>query len=311
MLFCNLAFQPGEKNKTLLPVMPGTDIPVWVVSGKESGPTLVVTAGVHGCEFVGIQAVRRFYEHIDPATFRGRLIMLPLVNQSGFYHGKKQIVPEDGKNLNRVFPGDRFGTVSQQMAYVIEQEIYPLADFLVDLHGGDINEALTPLIFFPAAVEEHVSTRTREAAMHLPVTYRVRSTSGNGLYSYAAKRGIPSFLLEIGGGGRWREEEVALCQVCLTRLMGYLKMRDTAQPNPGQLEGVEAVYEEAEADGFWQPCIAPNQNVQRGMLLGQLWDLDGRLIREYTAGLNGVVWYHTTTLGVQKGDPLVAYGRCE
>lgn len=311
MYIYGMNFCPGEKRKMKLSVGKGMEIPVWRVCGKEQGPTLVVTAGVHGCEFVGIQTARSFYEELDPSTFCGQLLILPLINQTGFYRGSKQIVPEDGENLNRVFPGSSQGTLSQQIAYAIQTEIYPEADFLLDLHGGDINEALTPLLFFPTAVEKAVADRAKEAAMHLPVPYRVRSTVANGLYSYAAKSGIAALLLEIGCGGQWSQEEVDLCKRCLTNLMGYLNMGGEACSNEQQLEGVDSIYEEAEADGFWYPYIQPNQQVQAGMSLGQLQDIDGQLIREYLAESAGVVWYHTTALGVRKGDPLIAYGRCQ
>lgn len=113
-----------------------------------------MTAGVHGCEYVGIEALNRLKQELDPAALSGRVILLPLVNPEGFYQGSKQTIPADGQNLNRMFPGKSDGTFSSQLARVLEETLYPEADFLMDLHGGDVNEALTPLIFFPTAVEK-------------------------------------------------------------------------------------------------------------------------------------------------------------
>ena len=80
---------------------------------------------------------------------RGNVILLPLANPSAFYAGAKQVVPEDGVNLNRAFPGDSAGSLSARLAFALETALYPEADLLADLHSGDCNEALHPLVFFP------------------------------------------------------------------------------------------------------------------------------------------------------------------
>ena len=101
-------------------------------------------------------------------------LLLPVAS---FYMGAKQTIPADGQNLNRMFPGDPAGTFSSRFAKILEKVLYPEADFLMDLHGGDINEALTPLIFFPAAVPDTLAAKTSAAAAALSVPYRVASTS--------------------------------------------------------------------------------------------------------------------------------------
>lgn len=87
----------------------------------------------------------------------GNVIFLPLANPTGFYAGAKRVVPEDGVNLNRAFPGDPAGTLSVRLAHALEAALYPAADFLADLHSGDCNEALYPLVFFPTAGTEAVN----------------------------------------------------------------------------------------------------------------------------------------------------------
>ena len=82
------------------------------IRDRALGKTLVVTAGVHGCEYVGVQALRRLAAELDPAELSGNVIFLPLANPTGFYAGAKRVVPEDGVNLNRAFPGDPAGTLS-------------------------------------------------------------------------------------------------------------------------------------------------------------------------------------------------------
>ena len=308
MIVCGEKLERGEKKAFSLPIKGGMPLLGMAVCGEKEGKTLLITAGVHGCEYVGIQAMRRLTEQIQPKGLCGQVIILPLVNRSGFLAGAKQLVPEDGKNLNRVFPGKEDGTLSERIAWAIEAQLYPLADFLLDLHGADINEQIVPLAFFPTAAGEEVCSLSRAAASSLSLTMRVCSTSKNGLYSWAAQRGIPGLLVERGGLGRWSEEEVNQCLENVYELMGFLQMLPEQPTKSEQREIVRAVYEQAKADGFWYPAIKEGQIVQKGQLLGRLESVDSDEVWEYRAEFDGVVMYYTLSLGVHREDPLVAYG---
>ena len=302
----------GVKQTLPLPVTSPYPVEMTVICGCRPGKTLVVTAGVHGCEYVGIETLNRLKRELEPAALSGRVILLPLVNPEGFYHGSKQTIPADGQNLNRMFPGKSDGTFSSQLARVLEETLYPEADFLMDLHGGDVNEALTPLVFFPASVPESLSAAASAAAESLSVPYRVASTSQNGLYSWAAQCGIPALLVERGERGLWSEKEVAACRENVYELMRHLGILNAASGSPclQQAEIRRAFYEEAPADGFWYPAVsAAGQKLKQGALLGTLKDSYGNEIARYTAPFDGVVLYYTLSLGVKSGDPLIAYGK--
>lgn len=311
MNICNHQLQPGEKKRHLLTVNENIKIPLWLVSGEKPGPTLVITAGVHGCEYVGVLTAKKLYEELNPVDLHGQVIIMPSVNELGLYHGLKQIVPGDGKNLNRVFPGKADGTSSEQIAYAIEHEIYPHGDFLIDLHGGDCNEIMTPLVFFSKVAAESVVEKSRDAASFLQVDYRIPSTAKNGLYSHAAQCGIPSMLLEVGGQGLWTREQLQQCLESVYSLMGHLGIMGSGRKNHNQQEAVEAVYEGASSDGLWYPAISPGQQITEGMVLGVLEDLEGNKIQKIKAKFDGVAWYFVTALGVRRGDDLIAYGRCQ
>lgn len=330
----------GEKQTLLLPVTSPYPVEMTVICGSRPGKTLVVTAGVHGCEYVGIEALNRLKRELEPTALSGRVILLPLVNPEGFYHGSKQTIPADGQNLNRMFPGNPEGTFSSQLARVLEETLYPEADFLMDLHGGDVNEALTPLIFFPAAVPDNLSAAASAAAKALSVPYRVASSARNGFYSWAAQCGIPALLVERGERGLWSEEEVAACQENVHELMRHLKILDVDMVSSGhtlkpsgtfpdtdsettkfpvrpesasarfsQTEIRSAIYEEAPTDSFWYPEVSgAGQKLKQGALLGTLKNSCGNEIARYTAPFDGVVLYYTLSLGVRSGDPLIAYG---
>lgn len=309
MIFCGYEGKPGEKAWVEIPVPDAKPIDAMLCCGMQEGKTLIVTAGVHGCEYVGIEAVRRLAEELDPAQMCGNVILLPLVNAEGFFQGAKQVVPEDNENLNRVFPGEKGGTLSRRIAYAVESSLYPCGDFLIDLHSGDCNESLFPLVFFPSAGKKEVNDRALEAAKWLSVPYRVKSVAKNGLYSWAVQKELPSLLIERGANGRWSEDEVLACMEDVFRIMSYLEICSRSYERIHQTEITEAIYEEAQSNGFWYPDITSGERVSRGQRLGRLQSsFDGRTT-EIRAAFDGVILYYTTALGVRKKDPLVAYGR--
>ena len=121
MRLSDLKAGSNTKQTLLLPVASHYPIEMTVICGSCPGKTLVVTAGVHGCEYVGIETLNRLKKELDPIDLSGRIILLPLVNPEGFYMGSKQIIPADGQNLNRTFPGDPEGTFSSRLAKLLEE----------------------------------------------------------------------------------------------------------------------------------------------------------------------------------------------
>ena len=186
-----------------IPVKGGQPIQGMRLVGKKAGKTLVVTAGVHGDEYVGIQAVRELLRQLSPGELSGQVIFVPVVNAGGFFAGTYR-VPEDGENLNRCFPGAKGETYTWNMASALEAALYPQADFLLDLHGGGIYETMEPLAFFPVDAGERVKSVARQAGNALSLTFLVQSFARDGLYSWAAQQGIPA---PSGGAGQRRNLE--------------------------------------------------------------------------------------------------------
>ena len=309
MIVCGYETRAGEKKNIKIPVLQAEAMEGICICGKNQGKTLVITAGVHGCEYVGIEAAKRMAELLDPMELAGNVILIPLVNIDGFLDGRKQVVPEDGKNLNRVFPGKPDGTISERIAYAMERYIYPCADFLLDLHSGDSNETLIPLVFYPTKGEKEINDKALQAAKVLSVPYRVSSQAKNGLYSWAVQKGIPSLLIERGSGGLWSENEVKMCMEDMCRIMAFLKIKEASYEQIPQTDIKEAVYEEAVSDGFWYPAITVGKRVCCGEKLGVFESFPVGERMEISAKFDGVVMYHTTALGVREGEALAAYGK--
>lgn len=308
MIICGETILQGSKKKIRIPVKDAEPLNVLCICGTNPGKSLVLTAGVHGCEYVGVETLKNIFKKLEPEMLSGNVILLPLTNRGGFYDGAKQVVPQDGINLNRAFPGNEHGSLAYRIAYAVEQHLYPAADFLVDLHSGDCNETLYPLVFFSVVGKEDVNRESLEAAKRLTVPYRVRSEARNGLYSWAVQKGIPALLIERGGQGIWSKKEVDACTRDIEALLKHLCILTGDDPDMEQTEIIETVYEEAEAFGFWYPEVSPNMPVFSGHLLGRLENEDGEIIQEIRAKFDGIVLYYTTALGVRKGDPLIAYG---
>ena len=123
MFVCDTEIKPGEKKRLAIPV-PGVGVlEGCAVCGKTEGATLTVTAGVHGCEFVGIEAARQLIGELKPEKMSGQVLVFPLINRSGFHHGLKQTTAGDRENVNRAFPGDENGGESLRIAAAVEKWI--------------------------------------------------------------------------------------------------------------------------------------------------------------------------------------------
>src|SRR5213594_4724170 len=142
------AARAGEKGSGFIVVPAGIDsgtrIPLTIVRGKDPGPTLALIAGTHGDEVAPIIALQRVRRELDPARLRGTVLLVHVANLPSFLRRTVYYSPIDGKNLNRVYPGKRDGTVSERIAYAITHEIIERADYLVDIHAGDSDDALPP-----------------------------------------------------------------------------------------------------------------------------------------------------------------------
>ncbi len=133
--------------------------------GPEEGPTLALVAGVHGYEYPPILALYRLKTMIDPKALTGTLVLVHIANPPSFRARTIYYNPFDGKNLNRVFPGDPNGTLSQRMARVLTTEIVEKCDALVDMHCGDGNEALMLYSYWMISPRADLNERTKAMAL--------------------------------------------------------------------------------------------------------------------------------------------------
>jgi hypothetical protein len=307
-----LAAKQGEKtfgvNEFMVQGQPHR-LPMWLVNGTEEGPTLVVTGGVHAAEYASIAAALDLGRALDPHTLRGRAIVLPVMNVTGFGVRSIYLCPLDGKNLNRVFPGDAGGTASEQIADWIFGNLIKQADYYVDLHGGDLIEALVPFtIIFRSGVDS-VDHSALDMAKVFGIHYLVRSETPGSVYASAARAGVPSILVESGGQGIWPPEDVARLTTGLDRLMRHLAMIPGAAPEPVPCALLDQfLWLRSEQDGFWYPAVAVDEAVKAGQNLGCVKDYEGKVLQTAISPADGKVLFLVTSLAINKGDPFLAVG---
>lgn len=165
-------------------------IAVHDIRGARPGPTVGITASVHGDEVAPIEALRRLLAEIDPGQIAGRLLVAPVVNPLAFQSHTRH-TPQDMQNLNRAFPGDPNGWLTEQLGHAFVEQFLDGLDVLLDLHAGG---AMATVDYAYIENDEALS-RTFDT----PFLYRGPGYQGT-LSAEAVKRDIRCVVTELGGG---------------------------------------------------------------------------------------------------------------
>jgi predicted deacylase len=283
--------------------------PIFVVNGAQPGPTLAVTAGIHGAEFASIEAALQVGRAITPERLAGRLIIVAVANMPAFLARAIYVCPLDGKNLNRVFPGQADGTAAEQIAFWLFENVIRQADYYVDMHGGDLIEALVPFTIYHDSGNPAVNQASLEIARAFGIPYILRSESLGGTFSAAARAGIPAILTEAGGQGIWRPRDVKWHMDGLNRLMRHLGMIKGARPRPvATREFAQSFWLRSDHEGYWYPAVSVGETVHLGQDLGHVADFQGNVLQPVACPADGVVLFLVSSLAINPGDPLLSVG---
>jgi predicted deacylase len=303
-----LCAESGTKTQGFMAV-PGTDLqlPVTLINGTRPGKTVVITGGIHGGEYPGVETTIRLAAQTSPEELSGQLIVVHPVNVHAFLAKVQYLVPEDGRNLNRVFPGKATGTVSERIAHALTTELFAQADFYMDLHGGDIHESLVPFVIYPVGASAEVNRASEVGAALMGIRHIVGSVSATGSFGSAAMAGVPGFLAEIGQCGRWSEEEVLVYLKGVRNVLKHLGLLEGASEDLGPVvKSPGMIGIEAGQAGCWYPAVKAGATVARGQKLGEIRDFFANTLGEYFAAQDGLVLYVVSSLAINAGDPLAA-----
>jgi predicted deacylase len=286
-----------------------TKMPLFVLNGAHEGPTVVITAGIHGAEYVGIEAAMLLATGADPKLLHGQLVIAPIASMTAFKKRAIYLAPPDDKNLNRCFPGKADGSFAEQLAYWLFENLIKHADVYLDLHGGDMNEALVPFSIVKRTGKAELDRRAIELAEAFGLPNIVASEVKGSTVGAAADAGILAVLAEVGGQGLWPEQDVQTMLTGLHRALahvGVLKLSLGDAPPARILESFE--WLRSQHDGLFYPECKVGDVVTMGQILGVVRGYLGNVVQFAKAPCDGTVLFLVTTLAMNAGDPLLAVG---
>ena len=311
---------PGQKATGYLEVPAGVDagtnIPVAVVNGTKPGSVLALVTGAHGTEYASIIAVERLIVDLDPAKISGTVILIPLVNIASFEQKVPHVNPVDNKSMNRFYPGKADGTQTERVSFLITEQVVDRSDYLIDYHGGDLDESLRPYAYWGPTGKDSQDRVSKEMVLafgldHI-IIWRDRPTdlaASRYLDNTASLRGKPSIVVEAGHAGTVESDDVALLVNGTLSTMRALKML-SGEPqyiqNPVWLEKIVDVI--SDGPGIWYPLVKRGTYVQEGMKLGYITDYFGKVILEPRAPAAGVVLHVNAVPSLKKGDNIANLG---
>lgn len=287
--------------------------PYIAIAGLVAGPAVLITAGIHAAEYTGIEAAIRLGRTIKPEAVHGTLVILPVLNRPGFFERSIYVNPEDGDNLNRVFPGKPDGTWGERFAHRLLTEIVSRFDHAIDLHAGDLVEDLVPFVIYRETGNAAVDGRIERMANAYGARWAVKSAPTGerpgSLYAVAAQSGVAAMLAESGGRGLLVEEDVARHVGGVTnilRAIGALSGRAQSVPPPTVVKSFE--WLRAPVQGIFHCFVRVDQMVKAREVVGEMTDLVGEPTAAITAPVGGVVLFVVTSPAIKKDGLLLAIG---
>jgi N-alpha-acetyl-L-2,4-diaminobutyrate deacetylase len=259
-----------------------TRVPLAVISNG-TGPTVVLEGGNHGDEYEGPITICELIRDLDPGEIQGRLILMPANNVHAVVAGRRTS-PVDGLNLNRTFPGDPRGTITQQIAAFVADHVLPRADAFLDLHSGGSSLNILPSAIIEPSGDPELRRQNIAAvqAFDAPLTVVISNLGEPRTAAAVACRvGVITVGTEMAGGGTVSPEALEICRRGVRNVLAHLGVLppERAAPRKGdgrifELRGPDA-YVFATMDGIFEPFHANGRDVRAGEPAGRIhctWD---------------------------------------
>lgn len=290
------------------------EIPITVIKNG-TGPTVLLTGGIHGDEYEGQIAISEAARKLDPGAIQGRVIMMPAVNVPAVLNNTR-LSPADDKDMNRCFPGTPKGTISEMIAHYLDSVILPLVDVSVDMHTAGHSSDAVPSTNMHKVEDSQTVARTLSAAEAFGAPYNVvfgGVDEGATLTSSVERRGILSLGTELGGWGRVSVEGLRIGRRGIDNILKHAGVLG-GKPETSQRDGSTGTrhmmvnhgdfYSFAPQTGTFEPCNVVGEEVSAGAPAGYLHfveDVDHPPI-EVLYKRDGTLWMSAGPGRVMRGD---------
>ncbi len=305
-LFINGIIIPAAKRTTIMLPMPKLydwtpmNMPVHIIRGNKPGPTLCVTAAVHGDEINGVETIRRLLKKRFPKDLKGTLIAVPIVNIYGFLARNRYLT--DRRDLNRAFPGSNKGSLAARLARLVMKELVANATHFIDIHTGSFQRTNLPQI---RANLETPYTEMLAKAFNAPIILHSKERDGS-LRQAANDKGIPSLLYEAGEALRFNETAIRMGLRGILNIMRTLNM--FASPNHAPLPNSQiaegSLWVRAPHSGILRPLKPLGKKIKKGEVLGVIVNPIGEEEYEIRARTSGIIIGQTNLPLVHEGAAL-------
>lgn len=276
------------------------------------GPTVLLTAGLHGDEYEGPIALMKLARGLAPESLSGRLIVVPCMNLPAVRAGTR-LSPIDGRNMNRVFPGQRDGTVSELIADFIYRRLVPAADVVIDLHSGGKTLDFVPCAVMHYLDDERLMATTLKAiqAFGAPIALVLRELDNQGMIDTAVEALGKIFIsTELGGNGTSTARTVAIAEQGVRNVLAHFGVLLGTTPaehqTPTRLMCTPdaGCFVIARHSGMLELCADVGDQVETGQVLCRIFDYEDPAAsnQTYQSQRSGMVISRHAPGLVQRGD---------
>lgn len=306
-------------------------IPCTAIRGSRPGPTVAITAACHPMELTGVMATVRLVRQLEPGDVRGTILIVHVQNIFGFMMRRGHVSPLDGVNMGTAFSARRSEveesgrvshqgrSLSHQIADCVFQNFVSEADYLIDMHGGELHESLMTNVEILPIGDKELDQRTRAFAASFGFRHvwevprgSIREMpsypSGGSAVFEAMKLGIPAVYCEVGSEGRLEESFVSIAVEGVLNALRFVKILsgNTADNKPTILVGGHVLF--AGQGGLFMASSKAGDSLAKDQIIGEITSIRGEVLERFRCPEAGVLT-NVNTLGVvNPGDMLYVIG---
>lgn len=282
------------------------NMPVHVVNGRRDGPTLFLTAAIHGDELNGVEIIKRVLRRDVLKSLRGRILAVPIVNVFGFIEQSRYL--PDRRDLNRSFPGRGSGSLAARLAHLVAVEIVAKANYGIDLHTGPVDRTNLPHV---RADLSHPVARRMAEAFGAPVVIDANVREGS-IRQHAGAIGVPTLVYESGEALQFDELSIRVGVQGIMRVLRELDMlprQKGPRKDPTSIYTNTTTWVRAPMSGLIQSRCRLGQQVRAQQALATISDPFGEVEVDVTASTRGIVIGRSTSPLAHEGDALFHLAR--